>query len=255
VKKEKLLIIFGVVFTALLVAFNRLYSETDFYGTAMDVLTVLLAAFCLFATLTMSLKLKKLKQEEWRVFFYVAIAMALWSVAEAIWGYYEVFVGESPALSAADFFWLIAYPPFIYGLFLSFEHIRSYISAALLASVSFLLVGSISVFYLWDAMLSTEEDFLVNLVNAAYILGDSLLIAFSVPVIFASITRPIGLSWFLIGAATILGAVGDISFFYFAALEQYSPSLFVSLFYLFDYVWIAIGASIYLRGESTARSP
>jgi hypothetical protein len=82
---------------------------SEFVNTlVVDSLTVLAALTCTLILLNV-LTFYQHGEPPRKVWFYFAIALALWTLGEVIWAIYHLTVSEVPLLSAADGFWALGY--------------------------------------------------------------------------------------------------------------------------------------------------
>jgi hypothetical protein len=110
----------------------------------------------------------------------LAIALALWLVAESTWAYYELILGvESPFPSLADAFWLGAYAPFAYHVFSTAKFFGKGVKkrTALIVSAA----GIIFLYFYIQAIVGVADlqapDSLMPLaISIAYPLLDTILI-------------------------------------------------------------------------------
>jgi hypothetical protein len=115
-----------------------------------------------------------------RAYAALALALALWLVAESIWAYYELGLGiETPFPSLADVFWIAAYAPFGYHVFSTAKFFGKGIKKRTVLIVS--TAGAIFLFLYVQAIVGVSDlegpDALVSLgISIAYPLFDVILI-------------------------------------------------------------------------------
>lgn len=110
----------------------------------------------------------------------LAAGLILWAIAESIWGYYELGLGEeTPFPSIADAFWLSAYGPIGYHMYNTFRFFGSGIKRPTMIVVSVAAVV-FSYFYLQAVIdVSTLEgaDAMIGvLISIAYPLLDTIVL-------------------------------------------------------------------------------
>jgi hypothetical protein len=72
-----------------------------------------------------------------KAYVMLAAGLILWMVAESIWGYYELVIGEeTPFPSIADAFWLSAYGPIGYHIFSTSKFFGSGVKKPIVVAVS-----------------------------------------------------------------------------------------------------------------------
>lgn len=115
-----------------------------------------------------------------RAYAALAVALALWLVAESIWAYYELGLGiETPFPSLADLFWIAAYAPFGYHVFSTAKFFGKGIKKHTVLIVS--AAGAIFLYFYIQAIVGISElegpDALVSLaISIAYPVFDIILI-------------------------------------------------------------------------------
>ncbi|MEW6036394.1 MAG: hypothetical protein AB1529_07315 [Candidatus Micrarchaeota archaeon] len=236
----------GLAFSILLITAHLLLSQAEFYGNLLDILSTLSAAFAALA-LYRAHAASMRSSQPWVSFFYLALAMAMWTLAEGIWSFYEIVLGiDAPSASPADFFWLAGYVPFLYSLYLGFERAVPAAKTATAALLVFLVVGAGSFLYTKDIVAASDASLEENLINAGYVLGDTLLLSMMAALLISFLGgrefQPILL---IFGFSLLLLAAGDIWYLRLAAYEEYTPSHPVTLFYVVSYVWLGIAGLMY----------
>jgi len=115
-----------------------------------------------------------------RAYAALAIALALWLVAESIWAYYEIGLGiETPFPSLADLFWIAAYIPLGYHVFSTAKFFGKGIKKHTVLIVS--AAGALFLYFYIQAIVGVSElegpDALVSLaISIAYPVFDVVLI-------------------------------------------------------------------------------
>ena len=115
-----------------------------------------------------------------RAYAALAIALALWLVAESIWAYYEIGLGiETPFPSLADLFWIAAYIPLGYHVFSTAKFFGKGVKKHTVLIVS--AAGALFLYFYIQAIVGVSElegpDALVSLaISIAYPVFDVVLI-------------------------------------------------------------------------------
>jgi hypothetical protein len=161
--------------------------------------------------------------------FYISISLtiglALWTLAELIWTYYQLGLGiENPFPSAADALWLLGYPFIIYftygmnkvvsrnGIFDREALILLSVSAGLtLAYIFNLTFGVADIF-------STAQDELGWLISIFYPILDTIALIPAI-LIMMSVNKSrdkssSGIDWLLLAGSIVVVTVADIGFGY-----------------------------------------
>ena len=245
------------VFLLLIVA-GRILVREDQYATTLinDAASVscALIATLLFIRVWHTASSKDVSKRIWGL---VAIGMVLWLLAESIWGFYEVVLGQAvPYPSVADFFWLLGYTPFYaalviqYGIFQASLTQRQRLIIALLTIV-FVLAVSLLVF---KPIIESfdPETVLENVLNIAYPLFDLILLILTVGIIFAVEHGRFSFTWRLLSLGLIFMSLADIMFAYTSTVGTYSPqgglnaiTLLIDTLYYVSYLTLGLGAYTY----------
>jgi hypothetical protein len=257
--KEQLYIMTILIIVFGLFGFYQYFSGEEFFGSAVDLIVVLLGLFATLAIHTVYIGKNTINKEKER-YRYLLYAVALWTAAEAIWAFYEIVLQiEVPFPSAADALWLLGYLPFfyfgylsimripfLYYLLLSHKSIPFYKKPWIQAVAVFLVAGAVATSLLKDSI-SASEAFLENLINLGYVTGDIILLSLSAPIILARAFMPVNKSWYLTGLALFSGALADIWFFQLAASEAYTPEHIVNVFFMIEYLLLGMAALFYVE--------
>jgi len=115
-----------------------------------------------------------------RAYAALAVALALWLIAESIWAYYEIGLAiETPFPSLADVFWIAAYAPFGYHVFSTAKFFGKGIKKHMVLIVS--AAGAILLFLYVQAIVNVSDlegpEALLSLaISIAYPVFDTILI-------------------------------------------------------------------------------
>jgi hypothetical protein len=221
-----------------------------------DVAAVMCAliATVLFVRVWLSTSSKDISKKIWRQ---IAGGMVVWTMAEAIWAYYEVILGEEvPYPSLADLFWLFGYVMFYvallnqYRLFQTTPTQPQKLAISLLVIV-FSLIGSFLV------LIPIIESFdpqkiLESLLNIAYPLFDLILLILTLAIIFSLEQGRFALTWRLLGVGLVFMSTADFMFSYASWNEIYFPeghlngiTLLIDTLYYVAYLTLGLGAYTY----------
>ncbi len=124
--------------------------------------------------------------------FMLGIGLSLWVLGDISWAYYEVVVGEIPAVSIGDLFWLLGYIPILLAfgkqLTETYTKLDTAGNFAVFAFSSAVLLGGITCLLL--PILSGGEGTLVEkAVLAFYPIGDVLVSIFAFTAFVVGLSR------------------------------------------------------------------
>ena len=157
-----------------------------------------------------------------KIFVPLAIGLGLWSIAEFLWGYYQLGLKiEVPFPSIADGFWLSGYGFFAYHLYAVLNRLMvkkinrrlfiiiSLVVAATLSSVLYLIFSTTT------EGLFVKQDPLSSIVSIAYPILDGILLVPAAAILW-SLRRgdPAFTHWILISAFIVINTVADNGFAY-----------------------------------------
>lgn len=183
--------------------------------------------------------------------------MILWAVAESIWAYYEVILGqEVPYPSLADAFWLIGYLVFStalltqYRIFQTSPSRQQKITLAIFVILFSLIVGLL---VLWPIVQGFDPaKLLESLLNIAYPLFDLILLTLTLAIIFSLEQGRFALIWRVLGLGLVFMSIGDLIFSYASWNEIYYPdsqlnslTLLIDTLYYLGYLTLGLGAYTY----------
>jgi hypothetical protein len=184
--------------------------------------------------------------------------MIEWTVAEALWGYYEVVLGqEVPYPSVADFFWLSGYVFIFIALLLQYRVFRAAPTrrqwlTILFVIVLFSVIGGLLVIQPIIAQFDPEAV-LEDVFNIAYPLFDLILLILTMAIIFLVEQGRFGFSWRLLGLGFIVMAAADLLFSYSTSIGIYFPdgqlngiTLTIDTLYYLGYLMQGLGGYTYL---------
>jgi hypothetical protein len=246
-----------LVFVVLIVTSRILVGGTQPAATIIsDVASVVCALIgsLFFVSLWFSTDDRDLSRKIWGR---VAIGMLAWTIAEAIWGFYEVVLQEEvPYPSVADLFWVFGYIPIYaamlmqYRVFQTSPTRRQKFLIALLV-VAFSLLGGVLI------LRPIVEGFdpqkvLESLVNVAYPVLDLSLLILTFVIIFSLEQGRFSFMWRLIGIGLIFMSLADLMFAYATWYEIYTVeggpntiTLVTDTLYYVSYLTLGLGAYTY----------
>ena len=187
-----------------------------------------------------------------RVWSLLGVGLLLWALAEMLWAYYQIGVGDDlPYPSPADFLWAVGTAPLLLGLFLGHRSLGVRLSPrqragaiGLYAVLLTLLAGGLlaPMFFSQPAVPWAEA-----FVGTYYLVGDltfAFIATLSLVVLWDGL---IGRPWLPIVIGALLFAISDTTFAYAAWIGVYSTganvlSAAIDVAYLAAYAAIALGA-------------
>lgn len=189
-----------------------------------------------------------------RAYTGLLVGLAMWFIAESIWGYYEVVLGEeSPFPSIADAFWLGAYGGLLFYVFSLYKFFGKGINKFAVVGV----VGAIAIFafFYLESLVSVsipaegEEgngEFVLPLaISVAYPVLDFVLLIPAVLMVFNSGRGYLtSVPWVFV--SFILTAIADILLGY-QAVAGFEDVTLVTMLYNSAYLCMAAGLLWYLR--------
>jgi len=190
-----------------------------------------------------------------RIWGLAALGIVLWTLAEIIWGFYEVVLGRAiPYPSIADLFWLGGYVPLYLALSTGYRTFQARTSRQqmLAIALSILIFSAASIIFVIVPTLRSFDPAKLpeSLTNVAYPLADSALVILTLIIIFALEKGRFAFTWQLFGIGLIFSAIGDLTFSYATWNELYYPGNqlnFLSGFIdtLFNISYLTLGMAAY----------
>lgn len=187
----------------------------------------------------------------------LALATGLWTVAELIWGYYALILGEEvPEVSWADVGYLSAIPVTVAALV---AHPATGVGGTRKARSVFdaLVVATALMFVSWTLVLeplwhSADFGTLAGVVTLAYPFGDVVIVFFVVLVIRGMTGQDRVALWILLAALLVL-AMTDSTYTYLSEVATYTSSSADPI----DSGWIAayLGIALAAFSARAARAP
>ncbi len=202
-----------------------------------------------------------------RVWGLVTLGIVLWTLAEAIWGFYELVLKlEIPYPSIADIAWLLGYVPLYMALLLRYRSFESSASALQkrLVLAFIVLYSAALVYYVAIPIVQGFDPSLLSesLTNVAYPLADWGLCVLTLTIIFSLERGRFATVWHLFGLGILLSATADLAYFYADWNDLYYPGGQLNLLSgvidgIFNLSYLLLGLSIYAYGilAEAARTP
>jgi hypothetical protein len=187
-----------------------------------------------------------------RVWSLLGIGLLLWALAELLWTYYQIGVGdEVPYPSPADILWVAGNIPLLLGLFLGYRSLGVRLSPRQRAGavgvyavlLTLLAGGLVAPMYFSQPGVPWAEAF----VGTCYLVGDltfAFIATLSLVVLWDGL---VGRPWLPIVIGALLFAISDTAFTYAVWIGVYSTganllSSAIDVSYLAAYAAIALGA-------------
>lgn len=256
---QRLLLVAGLMLAfSIVILFSRiLLAEQPQTATVInDVASVVcaLTATLLFVGVWISTSSQDASKKIWGQ---MVIGLLASTVAEAIWAYYEVFLGqEVPYPSIADLFWLFGYGMICvalltqYRLFQVTPSRQQKLIIVVLVAVFFVVGGLVILGPIIEGF--DPEDILASLLNIAYPLFDLVLLVLALAVIFSLAQGRFVLTWHILGAGLVFMAAADLMFSYADWNEIYFPdgrlngiTLLIDTLYYVAYLTMGLAAYTY----------
>lgn len=188
-----------------------------------------------------------------RAYTGLLVGLAMWFIAESIWGYYEVVLAEeSPFPSVADAFWLGAYGGLLYYVFSMYKFFGKGVKAYQIATV----IGIIAVFtfFYLQSLISVSlppdgesyDEYVVPiLISVAYPVLDVILLVPAVLIVLNSGKGHLtAIPWAFV--SFILTAIADIMLGYSAVTGFQNDVTIITMTYNAAYLCMAAGLLWYL---------
>lgn len=211
-----ILLIFNILFCGFLYFEPTHTTNLNYLYNASYGLNFLLASYLSFSFL-------KAFPKQQSALLSFASAFTSFTVAQAIWIYYNLFTNtEIPYPGPADFFWVLFYFLIALGVVLL---LKSFSVSLTFSNLMEILVISGLIFLIISSFLSLNNTqvglpFLTKLLNYAYPICDSILIALSITALRSHIGRlNSNFLYFIFGFIAL--TIGDTTFAYQTTLETY----------------------------------
>jgi diguanylate cyclase (GGDEF)-like protein len=214
--------------TAIALGALLVHAAVDFDGAGEHALfdTAIPLAIDLLAVLVCAARVVRAREQQ-AAWACIAASLLCWLTADVLWA----LLGEPTGASLADVFYLAFYPLCCAGLGLLLAHARDRLLRQLwldgvIGGLAFAALAAALLFQpIWGATRATAS--LDTFVNAAYPLGDLLLIGFVLTAVATQGWRP-GRGWSLLGLGAVVSAIADTIFLYEDAVGSNQGSALVA---------------------------
>lgn len=180
----------------------------------------------------------------------ILASMSLFLVAEVMWGYYEMALGENaPSTSLADLFWILGYGPLIFIGVSTVWKYHEYLTVRSLAAIflGWFVFFNAVVLPVVIAEYAASSDLLSAVTVSAYPFLDSVLLLFLVAVLAIYRRARLLIYWQFLTAGVALFALGDLLYAHFVVRGIYRSGSLPDFFLLMSYLVIALGLGVMLR--------
>ncbi|MFI7540518.1 putative bifunctional diguanylate cyclase/phosphodiesterase [Actinoplanes sp. NPDC049599] len=178
-----------------------------------------------------------------RMWYWFAAGQTTWVIGDLVWEYYKYILDQEPYPSAADFFYLCAYPMLVVGLVQLSRGRRRGVDLRGLVDPAIVAIGIGLVFWVFvmhPIAAGSTASTLERVIGVAYPAADALLLAILARFFTSSGAR--STSAWLLSVAALLLLAADVSY---SLLSLYSESDGGSLLesgWLLSYIWWAAAA-------------
>jgi len=184
------------------------------------------------------------------------IGLFFWFLGELVWAIYVLgFKIDVPYPSAADVFYVLGYPAFIYGLIMYFMGFRPALSlkTARLGLLIAAVVIILTVGLLYTPIITSSEEPAAISLDILYVTLDLIILIFSAEVFLLTFSYHSILggglwkAWLFLAVGAILNASADLLFSYLTLIGVYYEGHPSELLYLWAYV--AFCLAFYVHGK------
>jgi hypothetical protein len=222
------------------------------FGNALQLAGLLLAAL----NLNIARKLYRSGDNPRAAWMLLTIGIVLWTFAQTVDAYHEIFLEEVPYGTLADVFWVLGYIPIVIGLVIL---IRNFLATGLpagskstylfIALISFIVFVFFLKFLILPDLNNSENTLASKFLDVAYPALDTIVIAFAAALVRISwVLRGGNLSktWQLLCIGFVMVAAADLIL---TNIEDIDSSMyrFLDLLYFAAYFSIAIAGRFQVR--------
>ncbi|MBU4534981.1 MAG: PAS domain S-box protein [Euryarchaeota archaeon] len=215
-----------------------------FSGISFPILS-LIAAICLFYG---SWKNKSSKKDHLPWLFF-GLALLFYTLADTTWALLNLVWGIEPFFSAADIFYLAAYPCFILGIiFLPHQKLtplKKYVSLLDVALILVLTFTLAEIFLIEPSLANANIGFYATLLSVVYVALDLIILTAILHLVLGRLSRGY-VPLLFITFALVLQVFGDFLFSYQTINDLYLAGGIPDVIFIISYVFFA------LAGLSTA---
>jgi hypothetical protein len=211
------------------------------------------------ATASIAMALKTAKSEVRRSWELLLVGIAMWTLADLIWGVQEIWsLTQEVYFSFADFMWIAGYVPIAMAIWFYLptlgpllRDVRKVIVLIVICAVPLLIF----VYHLGSVLSSPELK--VNgwtaFVPVLYPILDTFIAGGGLLIAMYSRRQTRRWPWFLIGGALVLWSYSDVWYAFAALMDWYSTDvlirLSVDLTYTLAYLLLAVGGTLALQSD------
>lgn len=213
--------IFGAITIFWLTGNYLLYEYEQIATLTQSILMIIFAGLAGVMCLILSTKYK-ISSESGKVWLCISLGMFGWMIGDILYTYFDVFTGEAPFPSIADFFYLIAYLPLTLGFIIQSKIIKvplnmkeKIVNAIVYITISIIVVVYVLIFPIqswYEGEAIPIEDLFEITIAVLYPLLDLVLLALVMIVLTKFRHGKINRSWSLLIAGILMTIVGDILF-------------------------------------------
>lgn len=198
----------------------------QFVITLSDVLPIPLAILTAFFALNLWRKFdyQSSGRTLWGLLF---LGWVMWALGELLYFIFSLSIKEVPYPSMADFFYIVGYLPFVIGLI---SYIRetprrfSRIKVYLIVFTYIVIIASVFTFVILPLIQNGDPASpLTTLLDAAYPIGDLLLLLLVVWLLFDYYVRSSSVGWVLLIIGFVLMTFADMMYSYTTSFGLYNP--------------------------------
>jgi hypothetical protein len=177
----------------------------------------------------------------WRI---VAVAFSAYFLGNTLWFYYEIVLGQQPAVSWADAFYLSYYPLLLWGLLtfpMSQREGRTRLTFGLDAGTVMLGAGMVIWYYLLRPIaLAESSSFLESSVTLAFPVANTVLLFGVVTVLLRRPEVGVRRALAVLTLGIIMDAVGDLGYSYQTLRGAYQGGNWPDKFYMAGFFLMAL---------------
>lgn len=182
------------------------------------------------------------KGVEGKVWTYLGAGMLIWTVAEWLFAYYDL-AGDETFPSAADYFYIAGYVPFMLALAIKAKEslIKADIRRITAIAASVFLMITITLLFLVDPVMDSEYDNYGKTLSLLYPILDIALVALSIAIITAfwgGTVMPSG--WILVAGGMLVMTAADV--IYSVVSWNFADYAQTDLLWLLSYLLVMAGA-------------
>lgn len=217
----------------------------------------IIAGLLILLSLLVTIKLYKHNNSQSKAFLLFTIGVSFWFIADQLWVIYENIYDVDPFPSIADFFYVGAYPFFVFFLILSLKPIKKLITRKIWL-FSFLLAFSFLIPSIMGCIDSLNEDGGLDIFSKSIALSYPILSSFQLAPAIVGILfmtkKGANYSWMLLLFGFLLYSISD-TFYLFSELDgSYHDGHPVDLMYLYSYIVLIFSVHYRLKFENNIKN-